>query len=783
MKLKLTAFILSLTVLSGASFAALPKNPMGILTVRAGQLLEKSGYKDLKMWELIPQEERDEIPKELFEIMKDPAMTGLDFDKPIHFFGNLVTDLPFPKKMKIEDPVFIAGGTFRVRDENQLTKLMDILAKAMKDEYDEKDRKEGMKGLLQKEKIDGATVYFDKAEPSFVVVHKGTELVALGSNYSETFEGIKGKKRKDKLPKPAQWLREQALALTVESKPAKNNAVLKQHFSKKDDIAFYFDYKQFSSTFGDLAKLMEANEEMDSFLKMVESPALKKYMDTKISAGINFGKGSINASTRYFMENKEYTDMLGDGVSPKLLNVLPSKPTFLMGSSLNMKAARKSISEVYLPFIREAMEDEDFGMDSPLPIVGASINEVMAIPGGDFVLYLRDVVKAPGPIPLPQAEFIVGFSLNNRGMFDKILDKLTTPKDPKEKKMNIEQTLGFLGISMVRKDDAVFLCHTKFVREVQSGKSLDPIEKEHRDKLASSTAHYFLDFPRLAKLAETWVPPKQKDQDGMKQVMDFLKSLDHMEMNQKKDLTATMTLSFKDKERNSLRTFGEFIKKLAVAELNKDKGEEPEENDDKPEEDKKEKKEPAPTKQKKALLPEPPPPAEGSIPYQISTSKEIDLESLDFQKFLATFRGKVSDKEKLLVGRWTGTNDTSEKNEWEILQRADRSFTMVIKSKDQKWEERSILHGAWRVDSKKLLYVVLQVENFHLPFSDLKIQDEDVKTLEQDSFVTIGEEEDGNPFNSTQTRTKRFQSPRMWLYNNPESLENFTFHIPPEPGR
>ena len=108
---------------------------------------------------------------------------------------------------------------------------------------------------------------------------------------------------------------------------------------------------------------------------------------------------------------------------------------------------------------------------------------------------------------------------------------------------------------------------------------------------------------------------------------------------------------------------------------------------------------------------------------------------------------------------------------------------MVIKNKDQKWEERPVLHGAWRVDSKKLLYVVLQVENFHLPFSDLKIQDEDVKTLDKNNFVTVGEEEDGNSFNSKQARTKRFESPRMWLYNNPESLENFTFHIPPEPGR
>ena len=133
------------------------------------------------------------------------------------------------------------------------------------------------------------------------------------------------------------------------------------------------------------------------------------------------------------------------------------------------------------------------------------------------------------------------------------------------------------------------------------------------------------------------------------------------------------------------------------------------------------------------------------------------------------------------MGRWKGINDTAQENRWEILQRGDRSFSMVIRGKDQEWEGVPLLHGAWRVDGDKLLYVVLQVENRHLPFGELKILDEDVKTLEKAKFSTIGEESDGKEFNSNQTRVKRFESPRMWRLNNPESLKDFTFHIPPEP--
>ena len=34
-----------------------------------------------------------------------------------------------------------------------------------------------------------------------------------------------------------------------------------------------------------------------------------------------------------------------------------------------------------------AMEDEEFNMDKPLPVVDISMNDLFAIPGGDIILY------------------------------------------------------------------------------------------------------------------------------------------------------------------------------------------------------------------------------------------------------------------------------------------------------------------------------------------------------------------------------------------------------------
>ncbi len=762
MKYKYLLPLLLMACIAGsAPGAPLPKNPMMVLTVNVGQMLEKSGYSELKLWELIPKEELKEVPKPIMEVIRDPAASGLDLENAMHFFATPVTDLKLPKKREGTEPVILGGATFAIKDARKVESLLEAVRKAAAEDEEH----------IKKEKVEGATIYFQEEEASFLIAMNANRFVAIGSNYAEILEGIRGKRKKN-LPKPAEWLRQKAVEMVAGEEP-KTSGPFRKHLAAKADLSVFVDYQ----SMGRLIKSgLAGGEELEALQGLLDSPLMKFATDTRISMQVNFGNGSIEGRSRYFMKENPLADIAGKGVSPKLLDVLPSKPTLFAGMSMNMAPMRKMLEEMYLPILKEFME-EDFSMDKVMPQAGMSINDMLDIPGGDFVLYLRDVMKAKGPLPLPQADFILGLSIKDRGKFDKLMDKVMQPKDPKpdQPKINMDQILGMFGMAMTRKDDSIFLSHARYAKELKEGKSSDPLEKPHRDKLASSYAHFFLDFGRLAGIAETWIPKEEMEEEAVQQALAFLKKMDRLTVTQKQDYSSSMRLTFKDKKQNSLRAFGGFIKEMASAGL-------PEFGRAEEKEEEKEEK-PAPPREKpprQALIPKAPPPHPESIPYRIPTSREIDLDSDDFQKFLATFRGKISNDEKMLVGRWKGVNDTEQANEWEILQRGDRSFTMVIKNKEQAWEEPPVLHGAWRVDSGKLLYVVLQVENSHLPLARLDIHAEKVTTLEKSRFITIGET-DEKSFNSTQKRVKRFESPRMWIYNNPESLEDFTFHIPPEP--
>ena len=744
-------------------------DPLGVLSIQAGQLLEKSGYKELEFWKLIPKDELKKMPPALLEAVKDPAQSGLDFTKPIRFYGGMDSELKLPKNL--EEPLVWGWVTAPLKDANKMKGLIKSLEKM--------SNQSGMEFKMSPEETEAGTLYTNKDTPHGAFLITSNMLKVFVSNYPEVFKSIKGKKRKSKLPKPAEWTRGKLTTPVAESAP---NPHYREFLKRKDDVSFYFDYQQFSNIFEKMKSFAEDDPEFGMIMQLMDSPSLKPYLDAKVTMGLNFENGAIVGNAQYLMEDNKYADMLGDGISKRLLDVLPSDPTMLASYSLKMGPAKKMVEDLYMPFLQMAMEDEEFNMDKPLPVVDISMNDLFAIPDGDIILYMRDVKKAPGPFPMPQVEFILGMTLNDRAKFDEVINKMTQPKGPKRggPKMEIEQTLALLGMSLVRTDDAVFLCHNKFAREVEAGKSVKPISEKHRNTLASEYSSFYLNFQNLAKIAEVWMPPEVKKENEFKQALRVLRSMEGLEVSQNKNLRSQMKVTLNDKERNSLRILAGLARDAAKSEID-GASEVPVEEpvEPKPETDSKKPKAPKST----LIIPDAPPPPKGSTPYEIPNSKKVVPESDDFQKLIATFRGKISDKEKQLVGRWKGTNDTSQENHWEILQRSDRSFTMVIRNKDQNWEEVPVLHGAWRVDSGKLLYTVLQVENRHLPFSELKIQAEDVKTLNNKEFITLGEEDDGNEFKSVQLRIKRFESPRMWSFNNPESLQNFTFHIPPEPGR
>jgi len=738
-------------------------------------LLEKSGYQDLTLLDMVPSKELAKIPMFFQEILKQPKESGLDLDQQVHFFADFSSKLSKKRKGEIVEPAIVGGLSLGIKDTKALHKLITNLM-----EY--ADQEEGVPSIT-KESVDGNTVLTFEDENTFTLAYGKNELLLLGSNYSEIHSSIKNKKQKKGLPEPAAWLREQALQFLTPAEDAEVPEALAHNQKSKDDVQFYMDYKRFM----DIAQMAEASEQEKQLLEsLFNNPAFSIFKNMKIAMGLNFEPGKIHVHSEYLLsEENPFAAAMGDGLAPELLNILPAEPAMYWAVSSNISEVRETIGEIYIPIIKELVggeEGEEFDMDSPLPIVELSLNELLSIFEGDMVLYLKDVIKTPGPIPLPQADFILGMKLNNRELFDEVLDKLTRPKKPDAEPANIDQMLGAFGLALTRKDNAVFLSHSKYGREIEVGKSLNPVEEEHQKVLSKNYSNGYINVSRVVSIIKNWIPPQQLAQKETKEFLKFCDQFETMTFTQDKNMRSVMELNLTNKEKNSLRIFTEFVKQVAEkrspAHTGKTEKTPPKKPEPKP------KKDPEPQKPKSTLIPSPPPPLPGSTPYQIPSSKELDLNDDGyFQKYLATFRGELSDEEKKLIGRWKGSNDSTDANEWEILQRKDRSFTLVIRSvsREQPWEAAPVLHGAWRIDGGRLLYVVLQVENMHLSLSDIEINSEKVKTLNKKTLITVGEEESGNPFTSEQHRVKRFEGPRMWEYNNPESLENFTFHIPPKP--
>ena len=778
---KLTTILLTFLLGNFCLQAAVPEDPMMLFSVRPGQLIEKSGYKDLNFLDLVPAKELSKVPMFFQDLLKDPENSGLDMDSQIHIFMDYSKELSKFNKGKMVEPAMIGGASISIKNLKALNNVISNLTQFAEEE-------EGLP-LITTQKVGDLSILSFEDTKEFLIGIGKNELVLVGSNYPQIHSSIKNKKQLKKLPKPDKWLLEHTQSLLNPQDTQEAPEALTHNQKSKDDIKMFMDYKGFM----DLARTAETSgPEKEMLDALFSNPAMAVFSNMKLSMGLNFGQGNIQANYQYILnEENPFASAIGDGLSPTLLNVLPSDPAMYWSVSSNIKEVKKAIGEVYLPLIKNLVgneEAEEFSLDSELPLIGMSLNDVLGIFEGDMVFYLKDVVKTPGPIPLPQADFVLGMTLENRELFDQLLDSLTSPKKPGAPKPNIEQMLGAVGLALTRKEDSVFLSHAKYAREIEAGKSLNPIEGNHKKTLESNYTNGYLDFGRLLDIVDNWIPETEKDKPDSEynQAITFLKKLDSVTFSQDKDLNAEMEITFTNKEKNSLRVFSEFVKQLAEKNLI----EETAEKEEKPKPSKEAPKDKPATPQKEeskpksALIPTPPPPLPGSIPYQIPSSKELDLNDDGyFQKYLATFRGELTEEEKKLVGRWKGTNDSTGKNEWEILQRKDRSFSLSIRSlaREQDWESVPVLHGAWRIDGGRLLYVVLQVENMHLNLSEIEISSEKVEKLTRKIFVTKGEEDSGQAFTSQQERVKRFEGPRMWNYNNPENLMNFTFHIPP-PG-
>ncbi|MBL67002.1 MAG: hypothetical protein CMO74_00915 [Verrucomicrobiales bacterium] len=146
-----------------------------------------------------------------------------------------------------------------------------------------------------------------------------------------------------------------------------------------------------------------------------------------------------------------------------------------------------------------------------------------------------------------------------------------------------------------------------------------------------------------------------------------------------------------------------------------------------------------------------------------------------------TFGGPLLEKEKTLVGYWSGTNtDKAGQFKWEILRRANHTYTLDMTWIEEGERRKFFGHGLWQVKGGKYRFADLTDSEMEqdeawpidvkhrISAEDLWVVEEDVKFAGPDKLVTVSEgEEEGEMITNTEVRVKQFQRLFMRRFNQP----------------
>ena len=133
------------------------------------------------------------------------------------------------------------------------------------------------------------------------------------------------------------------------------------------------------------------------------------------------------------------------------------------------------------------------------------------------------------------------------------------------------------------------------------------------------------------------------------------------------------------------------------------------------------------------------------------------------------FGGPLLKEEKLLVGYWRGSNtDVEGGDEWEIIRRADHTYTVAVTWKVEGERQSSFRHGLWRVVKGKYWFAdVLERGSEReegwpvdikerIPVDELWVSKERITAVREDRLVTTSKNDESREIVHTEVRVKEF---------------------------
>ena len=145
-------------------------------------------------------------------------------------------------------------------------------------------------------------------------------------------------------------------------------------------------------------------------------------------------------------------------------------------------------------------------------------------------------------------------------------------------------------------------------------------------------------------------------------------------------------------------------------------------------------------------------------------------------EMLSAWRKPLSEKEKVMVGRWKEIQSDDPKHPAFSILRTDRSYTYLFMAPlpDSKGTEfkPSLIHGLWRLQGGQIHYLDLLIDGKKCDYEE--VVGYNLATLSPDFFL-LRSKPDGNgrPVQIKGSRLRKFTEPEMLPYNAPNALKGF----------
>lgn len=485
-----------------------PPDSFFVLSLKAGRIIEQSSIKKSLTWAPILNDWGNRNPS-MLEFFIDMNSSGINFDRPIHFFSRL-------QGTKNPDPVI--GALATVQDKEMVDSSLLAIAETLQIEKKPSQfTRFGNESLPYEFGRKGSFVYF------IAVIKRSPESTVIPNDV---------------------YLDEIIQALPKKSDEKKLPASLSNHLANLKDCSVYLD----GSGIVRLAEAFWPSNQWKSALPLIET-----ITNRSIGVYIQSNTGNLRVD---LCSLTDHNISLGSDLIPpsSSLDLIPGDSPFI--AQLNIEPKRlNEMGATWLDQTLKTFSGGQIDIKFKLPGLNLSTQKILDAPNGNFVFGLGgfDPLVFPPSERNPSGEvqlnpyFLSAMGINNNQMLRKLAIGL-------ESSNTIGSLLRQRGIEVIERNNDLWFSSPEYSRELKFNKTLRPIDENRKEFLNS---HAMAADIRVLPLTKSIRRNRNLPYDYFK-ILDWIENISNIRLFSG-DRSLSINFRLHDKKTNALNPIFDFL--------------------------------------------------------------------------------------------------------------------------------------------------------------------------------------------------------------------------------